>query len=226
MRAGLMRSRIGLFFALLKQGDAPSQILVKLAVRDALAECESVLDVGCGTSALLRQIGIKHTVGIEGYKPAFEKASQRKTHDQIVFGDVRNLLSYFQPRQFDACMALDVIEHLRKLDGLKLLDAMETIARRTVVIFTPNGFLPQKHLAADDLEEHLSGWEVAEMKQLGYEVKGMLGPKGLRTEHYALTRRPAFFWALVGLASDIFWTRSQPEKAAAILCVKSLTTAH
>lgn len=219
-----MRSRISLLRTLLQQGDAPSQILVKLAIRDALVGCESVLDVGCGTSSLARQIGIKYTAGIEGYRPAFEKAAQLKTHDHLVFGDVRNLLAYFQPGQFDACMALDVIEHLPKPDGIKLLEAMEKIARRTVVIFTPNGFLPQRRLAPDDLEEHLSGWEVAEMKLRGYKVSGMLGPKCLRTEHYALKYRPAFFWGMIGLASDILWFRFRPKKAAAILCVKLLAS--
>lgn len=221
-----MRSRIGLVFTLFKQGDAPSQILVKLAIRNALVGCESVLDVGCGTSSLLRQIGVKYSVGIEGYKPAFDEATRRKTHDKLVFGDVRDLVSYFNPGQFDACMALDVIEHLPKPQGLQLLEAMEKIARRTVVIFTPNGFLPQRHTSADDLQEHLSGWEVAEMKQLGYKVKGLLGPKGLRTEHYALVRRPAFFWGMIGLASDILWFRFRPEKATAILCVKQVAGLH
>ncbi len=220
--AHFMRSRISFLLSLLKQGETPSQIFVKLAVRSALAGCETVLDVGCGTSSLIRQIGFKYTAGIEGYKPAFEKAVQLKTHDKLVFGDVRNLLSYFQPREFDACVALDVIEHLPKPDGLELISAMERIARRRVVIFTPNGFLPQTRVASDDLEEHLSGWEPMEMKQMGYKVTGMLGPKGLRTERYALTRRPAALWSMFGLVSDIFWTRSRPEKAAAILCVKSL----
>lgn len=221
-----MRSRIGLALNLLKQGDAPSQVLVKLAVRAALVGCESVLDIGCGTSTLLRQIGVKFSAGIEGYKPAFEKAMQLKTHDQLIYGDVRDVLSYFRPGQFDACIALDVIEHLPKPDGLNLLDAMEKIARNTVVVFTPNGFLPQRHMSVSDLEEHLSGWEVAEMQQRGYKVKGFLGPKGLRTEHYRLRYKPAGFWALVGLLSDIFWTRHWPRKAAAILCVKRVSNAH
>jgi len=81
-----MQSRLGLIFTLLRQGESPSSILVKLLIRDALVGCESLLDVGCGTSKLARQIGIKYTVGIEGDKPTFEKAVQLKTHDKLVLG--------------------------------------------------------------------------------------------------------------------------------------------
>ena len=218
-----MQSRLSLLFTLLRQGDTPSLILVKLLIRDALVGCESLLDVGCGTSTLARQIGIKYTVGIEGHRPTFEKAVQLKTHDKLVLGDVRNLLDYFRPGEFDACMALDVIEHLSKPDGIQLLEAMDQIARRTVIVFTPNGFLPQTHFAPDDLEEHLSGWEVWEMRHQGYKVIGMLGPKGLRTERHRLKYKPRFFWALVGLVCDLLWFRSHPENATAILCVKHRT---
>jgi len=90
-------------------------------------------------------------------------------------------------------MALDVIEHLAKEDGLRLMRAMEKISRRKVIFFTPSGFLPQCHLEKNDLQEHLSGWEVAEMKQHGYQVIGMLGPKALRGEFHNLKWRPKFF---------------------------------
>lgn len=218
-----MKSQTKLTLDLLKQGADPAQILVKLSLRKALEGCASVLDVGCGFSPLLRQLGVSHAAGIEGYQPAFEKAQKLKTHDEIVLGDVRELSRHFKEGQFDACIAMDVIEHLPKEDGLRLMRDMERIAKKKVVFFTPNGFLPQRHAVNSDLQEHLSGWEAGEVKEYGYEVAGMLGPKKLRGEYHALIRRPVAFWGLVSLLSQIFQIRHHPDKAAAILCVKKVT---
>jgi hypothetical protein len=217
-----MRNPVSLTIRLLKAGHDPNQILVKLALRNALLGCESVLDAGCGVSPAVQQLGIKHTVGAEGYPPSCAEARRQHTHDQLVQCDVRELAKHFQPRQFDACVALDVIEHLDKRDGLKLIEDLEKIARKRVVLFTPSGFLPQRHTSNDDLQEHLSGWESAEMKRMGYRVIGLLGPKSLRGEYHKLKRRPAVFWGMVSFVSQCAWARHHPDRAAAILCVKNL----
>ncbi len=207
----------------LKAGNDPNQILVKLALRKALMGCESVLDIGCGVTPTMRQLGVPQSVGAEGYAPSFLEAKRQNTHDQLVQCDIRELEKQFQPRQFDACVALDVIEHLTKSDGLKLMADMEKIAKKRVIFFTPSGFLPQHHASNDDLQEHLSGWEAAEMEQKGYQVTGLLGPKSLRGEYHALKYRPAAFWALASMAGQFLSSKNNPAKAAAILCVKNLT---
>jgi hypothetical protein len=161
-------------------------------------------------------------VGLEGYPPEFEKAQRLKTQDEIICGDLRNLTHYFKPGQFDACIALDVIEHLPKEEGLKLMREMELIAKKKVIFFTPNGFLPQKQSADSDLQAHFSGWEANEMKGHGYDVLGMLGPKSLRGEYHALKRRPKVFWGIVSTLDQIVRIHRRPEKAAAILCIKTV----
>lgn len=217
-----MKSPANLTFSLLKQGSDPGQILVKLALRKALLGCETVLDIGCGPAATLRQLGVSHCVGIEGYRPAFEEAQRRKTQDQIICGDLRNLTQYFKPGQFDACIAMDVIEHLTKEDGLKLMREMELIAKKKVVFFTPNGFLPQRQADDSDLQAHFSGWAAEEMKGHGYDVRGMLGPQSLRGEYHAIKRRPKAFWGIVSTLDQVFRIHRHPAKAAAILCIKTL----
>jgi hypothetical protein len=207
---------------LFRAGHDPNQILVKLALREALLGCESVLDVGCGVSTTMRELGISQTVGAEGYEPSFMGAKRQKTHDRLMQCDIRELSKHFQPRQFDACVALDVIEHLAKPDGMKLIADMEKIAKKRVIFFTPSGFLPQRHASNDDLQEHLSGWDAAEMEQMGYRVTGLLGPKNLRGEYHALKRKPTAFWGLVSLAGQCIWSKYHPARAAAIFCVKTL----
>ncbi len=61
---------------------------------------------------------------------------------------------------------IDVVEHLEKEEGLRLLCLTERIARRQIVLFTPLGFMPQEHLDGKDAwgleggrwQEHKSGW--------------------------------------------------------------------
>ncbi len=66
----------------------------------------------------------------------------------------------------DTVVLLDVIEHLPKEEGRKLLDATIAIARGQVIVFTPLGFMPQGDtedkdawgLSGTDWQVHRSGW--------------------------------------------------------------------
>jgi hypothetical protein len=217
-----MRSKLELISLLARTGSNPSQILVKLGLREALLGCKSVLDVGSGVALTVRELGIEHTVGAEGYAPSLKIAREQNTHDEYVECDVRDISKHFQPEQFDACIALDVIEHLTKAEGLRLIADMERIARKRVVLFTPSGFLPQGNTDLGDLQSHHSGWEPEEMEKLGYCVNGQLGPKNLRGEYHRLRYRPDVFWGLVSFVGQVLWSKRNPKDAAAILCVKEL----
>jgi SAM-dependent methyltransferase len=191
-------------------------------LRTSLSTCQDVLDVGCGKNSPLRFVHKVQLVGIDGFPPAIEEAKALGTHDEYFTGDVTHLRERFPERKFDACVALDVIEHLPKADGWRLLEAMEKLATRRVVIFTPNGFVPQ-HSQNGDLQEHLSGWTADDFRARGYQVFGMCGPKSLRGEYHIIKYQPRAFWALVSLVMDYAYTRSHPEGAAAILAVKELS---
>lgn len=215
-----MESRLKLALNLGRHGCDPFQIVTFLEMHRSLRGCKSVLDVGCGQASPLRWFGIDHLVGIDGYEPSITTARQNATHHKLIVGDIREMARLFKPGSFDACVALDVIEHLPKENGLTLARDMEIIAAHKTVFFTPKGFLPQHHAEKTDLQEHLSGWEPHEMRALGYRVIGMLGPKRLRGEYHILKHRPRAFWAVVSLMAHLAWTRQHPEHAAAILCVK------
>ncbi|GEM_PF-1884771 len=142
-------------------------------------------------------------VVIEKYKEDLEAAKQSQTHDEFYELDALSCQEYFGENQFDVCVTFDVIEHLTKEDGLKLLADMEKIASKRVIIFTPNGFLPQQGFEKGDFQEHLSGWDVDEMRKLGYNVIGLNGLKSLRTEHYRLKYKPQALWAIISYATLI-----------------------
>ncbi len=199
----------------------PSLLTLIGELRSTLRHCETVLDVGCGNSSPLRFLPKVHLVGLEGYAPALEEARRARTHDEYFSGNVKHLGDVFPSRRFDACVALDVIEHLDKEDGWRMLADMERLATRRVIIFTPNGFIPQRSQHGD-LQEHLSGWTAQEMRQRGYRVLGMYGLKSLRGEYHRVKFQPRAFWVLVSMLTHYFYTRTRPEKAAAIYCAKDL----
>ena len=74
-----MRSQLELIRLLASTGSNPNQILVKLGLRQALLGCKSVLDVGSGVALTLRELGVEHAVGAEGYLPSLEIAKSQKT---------------------------------------------------------------------------------------------------------------------------------------------------
>jgi len=204
--------------------EALGKISVVALLRELSAElrnCQSVLDIGCGDSSPMRFLDSRlHLTGVDGYAPALEPARKLRTHDEFFLSDVRKVGELFPTRRFDACAALDVIEHLTKEDGLRLLESMEKLATKRVIIFTPNGFVSQ-HSHDGDLQEHLSGWTAEEMRARGYRVLGMYGPKSLRGDYNSVKYKPRAFWVLVTLGMHFLHTRTRPEKSASIFCSRA-----
>src|SRR5690606_12372244 len=117
-----------------------------LLEREIVGSCENLLDVACGSCSPVRTLSRKlsHTVGVDGFRPSIERSRAAGIHDEYLELDIRQLGERVPARSYDAVVALDLIEHLTKDEGLKLLKDMETIARKKVILFTPNGFLPQE----------------------------------------------------------------------------------
>ena len=188
-------------------------------LRRVLADCSSCLDVGCGASSPVRFVPLTHTVGLDAHLPTLELARTHQTHDDYQNIPAQEVATCFGEGSFDCVVALDLIEHLEKEEGLVLLAAMERIARKKVVLFTPNGYLPQSSHDGD-LQEHQSGWTAPEMRRLGFHVLGMHGHRNLRGEGHRLRLRPRALGGLLAVASHHLYTKTHPEAAAALLCIK------
>lgn len=85
--------------------------------------------------------------------------------------DWANALKIMADKSVDTVFIIDVVEHLEKAEGEKLLKDTLRVAKRQVVVFTPLGFLKQ-YLHPDgkdawgldgaDWQEHKSGWMPAD----------------------------------------------------------------
>lgn len=187
----------------------------------AVEKCKSLLDVGCGSNSPIKSFSKKlYCVGVDAFYPSIEKSKKLGIHNEYHKMDVLDIGKNFKPNSFDCVLASDLIEHLDKKDGFKLIEMMEKILKNKVIIFTPNGFLPQGEYDNNPWQVHKSGWTVKEMKKRGYKVIGINGWKPLRGEYARLRFRPSYFWQIISDITQLF-VRNKPEKAFQILCIKT-----
>lgn len=178
-----------------------------------LKECETVLDLGCGPNSPLQYCkNIKHSVGVEAFIPYLEKSKEKNIHNEYLDKKIEDL--DFPENSFDAVIMIEVLEHLPKEIGAKILKKAEGWAKKKVVVSSPNGFIAQKEVDANPLQKHLSGWNYEKMKKLGYRSHGLAGLKFLRQEVQNDTMGdnlmtsirfwPKPFWFVIATLSQVF----------------------
>jgi Methyltransferase domain len=139
------------------------------AIDKAVEPTEVVADIGCGIVPMNYFRPKLHFL-IEPWKEYSDILSHRHTDDKsvvILRVGALEALKMFADNSVDSIFLLDVIEHLDKEEGVKVLKEMERVARRQIVIFTPLGFMPQHMesgeqdgwgLSGIEVQEHRSGW--------------------------------------------------------------------
>ncbi|MFX0008076.1 MAG: class I SAM-dependent methyltransferase [Promethearchaeota archaeon] len=186
----------------------------------AILPCSTLLDLGCGANSPIKYFSEKfQCIGIDLYEKSINESKKKKIHNEYCQMDVLKIEENFKPNSFDCVVALDLIEHLTKEDGNKLIRAMERISKKKVVIFTPNGYHPQGECDVNPWNVHKSGWTVEEMEQKGYRVIGMNGLKYLKGEYAAPRYKPKILWYIISELTQIF-VRNHPKRANQLLCVK------
>ncbi len=199
-----------------------SLFTLSLELENLLSGSDSVLDLGCGDNSPIGFIDRKNTLaGVDAYKKSIDRSKKAKIHDTYLCKNILTVDKDFKKGSFDSVIALDVIEHLTKKDGYKLIKIMEKIAKKRIIILTPNGFVPQTG-KDNHLQEHLSGWKVSEFKKMGFKVLGRYGLKNLRKEKAELKYKPKAFWGLISEASNILYAKNKPSVAYSLLCYKDV----
>ncbi|MEK7504955.1 MAG: class I SAM-dependent methyltransferase, partial [Patescibacteria group bacterium] len=105
-------------------------------------EIVSILDVACGLSLKSKFIPAQIRVGVDIYEKYFDHIESNVPY-VVIKHDVRRLSDIFVPKSFDLVIALDVIEHLEKAESLSMIKQCEAVAKKAVVLETPEGYVPQ-----------------------------------------------------------------------------------
>ena len=191
-------------------------------LKNAISPYKNLIDIGCGSNSSIRFFSDQlDATGVDGFAPAIELSRQRRIHKQYLQMDLKDIGEKIPAGSYDCVLCADVIEHFEKEQSRKFIGTLEKIARRRVVLFTPNGFVPQGALDGNEFQIHRCGWEVEELEALGYSVTGIYGHKILRGECADYKIKPAILGKLVSDATQPF-VRKHPKKAFALLAVKDI----
>lgn len=135
-----------------------------------MQSCDTLLDIGPGIRPF-DMLQARLHICAEPYKEYIDhyqsKVAKGEAPSKLYINmDWQQVTQTFPEQSVDTVVLMDVIEHLPKEEGVALLRKTERIARKSVIIFTPLGFMPQCHpdgvdawgLGGASFQEHKSGW--------------------------------------------------------------------
>jgi ubiquinone/menaquinone biosynthesis C-methylase UbiE len=139
-----------------------------------------VLDVGCGLGKWGNLIKVHSVVfsarrghltdvqepeitGIDISLAYLRKA--RHVYDTVVKCHGAHLP--YRKNSFDTVVASEIIEHIPRHEGFKLIAECERVARKVAIITTP----PPRTVSLSP--EHISSWKDSDFRKLGYKLYGV-----------------------------------------------------
>lgn len=154
-----------------------------------MVEGKEILDVGCAKGKwgfLLRtnwwrtKNGSGHEepkllIGVDLFTPFLRKAKYHRIYDDVIRCSASALP--FKTNSFDTVIASEVIEHMDRTSGKLLLAETERVARRVVIITTPNILRRREGLLTSEgfnpYERHETKWSIHDLQNKEYKVYGI-----------------------------------------------------
>jgi len=132
---------------------------------------DTVLDLGCGNLSTTGRLGACH-LATDAFTPYLDaiKDSGPTMEFEIPFG-----LGFFRDDSFDIVLLLDVMEHCQECYHRSILFEAERIARKAVIVFSPEGMMKQEAfdcwgLGYNELQSHVSAVYASDFSKRGYEI--------------------------------------------------------
>ena len=185
----------------------PGLVRILAAIPDST---NSLLDVGSGRGligALCRIYRrLTRSVAVDVYTPYLQFCRGQRTYDHTVRADFGQSGLPFRSKSFDIATCIEVIEHLDRESGRRLLDELERVAS-SVILTTPARFFAQDSFDENPWQKHKSVWSVRDFELRGYLVRGVDGLS-------AFASSPSLSYATAPLT----WVF--PRLASSYLCLK------
>ncbi len=199
-------------------------------LRHNIGEAKTILDLGCEDGRLLQLLsqGKKWKItGVDIYKKNTKLAAKKKIFIKVITGDVVKVAKKLirQKQKFDVVFCSQVIEHIKRKEGEKLLSLVDHLARKRIVMGTPRGFMEQPGVFLGDNPHmvHKSGWAEEDFRERGYKIYGIgFGPIWSETGIGRNNGLINLFFS--NILSYIFspFVYYLPIFAAGILCIKKI----
>ncbi len=148
----------------------------------------TILDVGCGWGkwgSLIRTCwyrtnkGTGNTlpellIGTDLFLPSLKRVKSHKIYDDVVLCHAAFLP--FRENVFDVVLAIEMLEHIEKSDGTKVLNEIERTSKNTVIVSTPH-ISPYREGTIgpegfNKYDAHISKWRVKDFRSRNYLVVG------------------------------------------------------
>lgn len=199
-------------------------------LRHHIGDSNSILDLGCGDGSLmgvLSQGKNWQIVGVDIYMDGLKKAKSRKIYKKLIRGDILTSVQLLNKSsdKYDIVFFSQVIEHISKKRGKKILNEIEKLSRKKIIVGTPRGFMkqPSEFLGDNPHQVHESGWEAEDFKARNYKVFG-IGFVPIWSEFGLARTKNRFLFALYTftayLLSPVIYFF--PRLGAGLLCIKEM----
>ena len=182
-----------------------------------------ILNLGSGEGRIAHQTNQRskpHWVNLDLFLPYLRTCRIEVPDADCILADAKHLP--IKEKSFDVVMCLELIEHLAKIDGLRLIGEMQRIAREQVIVSTPTRFHEVHIFDNNPLQIHRSGWSPAEFRRLAFKVRGTTGLRHLRGERAGSIFRHPFMKSLNSILTYVtqVFTYFVPDLAWGMVCVK------
>lgn len=132
-----------------------------------------VADVACGIGKwglLLRMHFQKlYIIGVDLSINNLSKAKMTKAYDDLIIADARQLP--FRDSILDFTMACEIIEHLTKNDGTRMVSELERVTRVKILLTTP--YAKWWHTEDWVRRGHITRYHPRELRKFGFKVRGI-----------------------------------------------------
>lgn len=148
-------------------------------LKSTIGNAKTVLDLGCGDGTLMELLakGERWQItGVDIYGKDIETARKRNFYKKLIRGDLlKTIKNNRLNSKYDVIFFSQAIEHVSRNQGERILDEIERLAKKRIIVGTPRGFMEQPHEFLDDnpYQVHKSGWSIEDFTSREYRVYGV-----------------------------------------------------
>lgn len=142
---------------------------------------ESLLSLCCGIGLELSGLSTQDVTAVDIHDAHIAQVHHRCPQAKTFVSDALEFIKTQEDNSYDVISIIDGIEHMDKDTGLELMDEMKRVAKKEILLFTPEGPSEDGYLknephnawgieGADEYQKHKSGWTLKELEGMGFEV--------------------------------------------------------